>query len=171
LSQQGRSRIGIFFLAIVFAGVILGWFLYKKRQRAAPLSADSTIRFHGGGKYEFAVVGVSRYRPALEKIYGDDHREVEGKQVDAVLVLEENNSHDKSAVRLDIQGQTVGYLSGDLAREYRRRLSEGVYLKVRGICKAKITSRMYRSLGADFNVRLDLPAKRASAATARVACE
>jgi hypothetical protein len=33
LSQQGRSRIGIFFLAIVFAGVILGWFLYKKRQR------------------------------------------------------------------------------------------------------------------------------------------
>jgi hypothetical protein len=96
---------------------------------------------------------------------------VEGKQVDAVLVLEENNSHDKSAVRVDIQGQTVDYLSGDLAREYRRRLSEGAYLKVRGICKAKITSRMYRSLGADFNVRLDLQAKRASAATARVTCE
>jgi hypothetical protein len=159
----------IFVLTLVVAGVLLGWFLYKKRQREFPLSADPTIRFNGNGKYEFAVVGVSRYRPALEKIYGNDHREDEGKQVEAVLILEENNPQDKNAVRVDIQGQTVGYLPGDLAREYRRRLDEGAYLKVRGVCKARITSRMYRSLGADFNVRLDLPAKRASATTARIA--
>jgi hypothetical protein len=153
----------ILVLALLFAGALLAWFLSKKRQRQAPLPADPTIRFQGSGRYEFAVIGVSRYRPALEKIYGNDDLEHDGKQVEAVLVLENTNPHDNKAVRVDVQGRTIGYLPGDLAREYRRRLDEGGYLKVRGICKAKISSRLYRSIGgADFTVRLDLPPKRAS---------
>jgi hypothetical protein len=84
----------------------------------------------------------------------------DGKVVDAVLILDNTNPKDKSAVRVDVQGQTVGYLSPDLAKTYRRRLQEGAYLNVRGICKAKITSRMYRSIGADYVIRLDLPDKK-----------
>lgn len=154
-------------LLLLFAGVLLGWLFFKKHQEQASSSADPAIRLQGGGKYEFAVLGVSRYQTALEKIYGKDHRD-DGKQVEAVLVLEDSNPHDQKAVRVDIQGLTVGYLPGDLAREYRRRLEEGSYLKVRGVCKARIFSRMYRSIGgAEFTVRLDLPPKRANTNGAR----
>lgn len=151
-------------VALLCAGALLAWFLYTKRQRQAPLPADQSIRLQGSGGYEFAVLGVSRYRSALEKIYGNDDLEPDGKQVEAVLVLEDTKPHDNKAVRVDVQGQTIGYLPGDLAREYRRRLDASGYLgKVRGICKAKISSRLSHSIGgADFAVRLDLPPKHAS---------
>jgi hypothetical protein len=106
------------------------------------------------------LVGVSRYLLNLEKIYGTDHADDEGKVVDAVLILDNNNAKDKNAVRVEVQGQTVGYLPPDLAKAYRRRLQEGAYLNARGICKARITSRMYRSIGADYVIRLDLPEKK-----------
>ena len=147
-------------LTLLTAGLLVGWLHYKKRQPEAALPADSTIRLRGPGRYDYNLVGVSRYLANLAKIYGTDALDEEGKVVDAVLLLDNNNARDKNAVRVEIQGQTVGYLPPDLARAYRRRLEEGAYLNVRGICRAKITSRMYRSFGADYVIRLDLPDKR-----------
>ena len=152
-------ELSIAVLTLLAAGLLVGWLHYKKRQPEAGPPVDSTIRFRGSGRYDHNLVGVSRYLGNLAKVYGDRQSD-EGKVVDAVLILDNGNAKDSNAVRVEVQGHTVGYLPPDLARAYRRRLEEGAYLNARGICRAKITSRMYRSIGADYVIRLDLPDKR-----------
>jgi hypothetical protein len=151
-------------VAVMFAGVPLAWILYKFASvpRAAVLDnrsarhADPIIRLHGRGTFEFAIVGTSRYRSALEKIHGPGSPGHAGKDVEAVLVLEKTNR----TVRVEIQGHTVGHLPPELADEYRRRLVEGGYLNARGTCCARITGRHGAVDYVDFAVRLDLPPKR-----------
>lgn len=156
------------FVALMFAGVPLAWILYKfasvplawglynRGARRAPLPADPVIRLQGHGTFHFAIVGTSRYRSALEKIHRDGSPDHAGKQVEAVLVLEKTNQ----AVRVEVQGHTVGHLPLDLADEYRRRLAEGGNLNARGACRARITARHSAVDYVDFAVRLDLPPKR-----------
>jgi hypothetical protein len=79
-------------------------------------------------------------------------------QIYCIVIL--LGSPHENAVRVEVQEQTVGYLPPDVARAYRRLLEENAYLNARGICKARITSRMYRSIGADYVIRLDLPEKK-----------
>lgn len=146
-------------LAVLSGGLLVAWLHVKRRQPMTAVSSETAVRLHGNGRYDFSLVGGSRYLSNLEKVYGTDHRDEGGKVVDAVLILE-SSPKDKNAVRVEVQGQTVGYLPPDVARAYRRRLEEGAYLNARGICKARITSRMYRSIGADYVIRLDLPEKK-----------
>lgn len=146
-------------LSVLSAGLLLGWLHVKRRQPVTQSASEAVIRLHGNGRYDFSLVGVSRYLSNLEKVYGTDHTDDAGKVVDAVLIRE-NNPKDRNAVRVEVQGQPVGYLPPDVARAYRRRLEEGAYLNARGVCKARITSRMYRSIGADYVIRLDLPEKK-----------
>lgn len=156
------------FVALVFAGLPLAWVLHKFASaalagiphktgaRRAISPGDPTVRLHGGGTYDFAIVGTSRYRSALERIYGAGSPDHAGKEVDAVLVLEKTNQ----AVRVEVEGHTVGHLPADLAGEYRRRLAEGGYVNARGACRARITVRYGAVDHVDFAVRLDLPPKR-----------
>jgi hypothetical protein len=152
----------IFIVALLLVVGIAAWLFYKKTNRLAPTSTQPTLRLQGGGKYEFAVMGVARYRPAFEKICGNDQRDP--KIVEALLVLEDTESHDKKAVRVEVQGRTVGYLPTDIAEAYRKRLLESGYPGARSICNAKIIVRMHSSIGgnADYALRLDLPQKRSS---------
>lgn len=160
----------ILVLILLLIGVPAAWVFYKKRRRPTSLPVDPMVRLRGPGTYDIAIMGVSRYRSSLEKICGGRSREQGDKQVEAVLVLEDTNPHDNNAVRVDVQGNTVGYLSSDLAREYRQRLKEGGYLRIRGVCDAKITGMLDHGGGdrVRFSVRLDLPpGKRRSSNGAR----
>ena len=150
----------IFVAALLLAAGSAAWLFYRKRNRVAPISNQPPLRLQGRGAYEFAVLGVSHYRPALEKLC--DARQPDPRTVDALLVLEDTNPRDKSAVRVEIEGRTVGYLAPELAQAYRRRLVESGYPGARGICKARLVVRMHSSMGghADYSVRLDLPQKR-----------
>ena len=92
---------------IVLVGILLvagsaAWLFYKKNHRAAsiPNPHQPTLRLQGGGKFEFAILGVSRYRSALEKICDANAREP--KTVEALLVPEDANPRDKSAVRVEV---------------------------------------------------------------------
>jgi hypothetical protein len=62
------------------------------------------------------AVGESRYQQYLAGICGPRKREGEKKLVDAKLYFEDGNK----VVRVDIDALTVGYLSRDDAREWRR---------------------------------------------------
>lgn len=150
--------------ALLIIAVATVWLIYRKRSQPS-LQPDNApaIRLSGGNTFQFNAIGVSRYAPALEKIYGNEQPGTESKQVDAVLILENTHPSDKNAVRVEVQGRTVGYLPGDVAREYRRRLVDGGYIGARGICKAKIAVRLSHGAAAshDFSVRLDLPPKNA----------
>ena len=155
----GWAQLGAFIVVLLAAGGIAAWCYYKSYRATASIATEPTIRLRGSGDYEFAVLGTSRYVDALEKIYGKHDDET--KRVEALLVLEDGQA--KKSVRVDIQGQTVGYLAPELAVAYRKRLVEGGYPSARGICSAKIHSRLHRSIGGpDYTVRLDLP-KRSNA--------
>ena len=79
--------------------------------------------------------------------------------MEAQLVLENDNPHDSMAVRVDIQGQTVGYLSREHARQYRRQLERAGYPSTDAYCNARIRGGWDRGEGdqGQYGVFLDLP--------------
>lgn len=71
--------------------------------------------------YETEIVGESHYQANIE------HFCAGGSNVEltADLVPENDNRHDKNAVRVDIGGRIVGYLSREDAEIYREMLNAG----------------------------------------------
>ena len=72
--------------------------------------------------------------------------------------LKDENPHDSMAVRVDINGTTVGYLSRDHARTYRRGLSKAGYGTANAYCEALIRGGWDRGEGdrGFYGVYLDL---------------
>jgi hypothetical protein len=79
--------------------------------------------------------------------------------IDAVLILEDSNPHDANAVRIEIEGELIGYLSRDNARRYRADLAAAGQPRATVRCKARIVGGFETESGerAHFGVRLDLP--------------
>lgn len=96
--------------------------LFKSQQSieiGAPIPGDSTpSKARRSGDYSTEIVGESNYQPALRKIAGKG--EVRHECI-ARIYLEDDNPHDDKAVRIDIDGQTVGYLPRAAARAYRKK--------------------------------------------------
>lgn len=114
---------------------------------------------NGPGTYNIDVVGESNYQNALIKICGGHSRDGHNKVIRAQLIHENSNPHDNMAIRIDIQGMTVGYLTRTLAREFRKRLLESGYPGKPASCNAIIVGGWDRGKGdkGHFGVRLDLP--------------
>lgn len=79
------------------------------------------IRWQGDGTFDQEVVGESHYQEALRKLAGGERR----KHTTAQLICESNNPHDKLAVRVEIDGKTIGHLSSNEARAHRALLKGG----------------------------------------------
>ena len=133
---------------------MFGWFRRQKPK------VEAAAHIQGPGSYEFDVVGESYYQDALERICGGRTKSGVEKKVVAMLVLEDSNPHDKLAVRVDVDGKPVGYLSRDEARQYRKRLQEQGFPELIATCNALIVGGWDRGGGdrGHFGVRLDLPA-------------
>ena len=152
----------------VFVLAVLVWGFYRgytgssgARRWASGVRQGSSIveKIKGPGFYEIDVVGESHYQRALERICGGRTEDGAQEQVEASLLLEDDNPHDNMAVRIDIEGHTVGYLSRDVAREYRKWLIDMGMHKVTAKCDARIVGGWDRG-GRDrghFGVQLDLP--------------
>lgn len=80
-------------------------------------------------------------------------------KTDAQLIYEDENPYDSKAIRVDILGETVGYLSRENAREYRKELNDAGFYGRKAVCKAKIVVDWDRGGGdkSNFGVYLDLP--------------
>lgn len=112
----------------------------------------------GPGAFTVDVVGESHYQENLEKICGGRTRESQDLKVRATLIPESDNPYDKNAVRVDIQGKTVGHLSREAAGEYRRDLRAAGFQNAPATCWANVRGGWKR--GQDeghFGVKLDLP--------------
>lgn len=107
------------------------------------------------GEYDFEVVGESYYQPALEAL--PDTFE-DGQTGIAVLVPEDDNPHDPKAVRVTVQGRTIGHLSREDARSYRRRLAGKKLGMVPASCGVMITGGYPLSDGthAFYGAMLDI---------------
>lgn len=113
----------------------------------------------GPGTYAIDVVGESNYQVALEAICGgrtDDGHDI---TVMATLVHEDDNPHDNKAIRVDIDGETVGYLSRKDARQYRKKIAEAGCPGIVATCSAMIVGGWDHGGGdiGHFGVKLDLP--------------
>lgn len=114
----------------------------------------------GPGTYSVDIVGESKYQLALEAICGGRTDESQERIVVATLIHEDGNPYDNKAIRVDIEGKTVGYLSRENARQYRKRIKEAGYSGITATCSAMIVGGWDRGGGdkGHFGVKLDLPA-------------
>lgn len=154
---MGRKRSGGGFLVVLLAVVraLLAAFT-KPAPKTKPLRSrpQASRALRQTGKTFRHAVGESNYRPALAALA--DHQALPGlgMAVVATLVCESNNPHDANAVRVMIDGRTVGYLSRDDAENYRHSLrNSGLDLGDREV-PARIAGG---GPGKHYGVYLDLP--------------
>jgi len=91
-----------------------------------------------GGQDDLEVVGELAYQDALWRLCGGTIGDRIRCDIVAVLVPEPTNPHDANAVSVQIDGQTVGYLSRATAQEYLPGLKHvmsgrGGYVALRGV--------------------------------------
>jgi HIRAN domain len=87
------------------------------------------------------IVGESFYQPALVAITGRRKWVEVHHDCTAILVLEPQNPHDPHAVRVEIDGRLVGYLSRTDAASYGPCLKELAKHHKRPYCQAFIKGR------------------------------
>tara|TARA_R110002110_G_scaffold95455_1_gene246499 strand:- start:51868 stop:52275 length:408 start_codon:yes stop_codon:yes gene_type:complete len=113
----------------------------------------------GPGSFDQEVVGEFAYQKNLKRLCGGYKEKCNRLRVVAVLEYEDDNPHDNKAIKVAIDGNTVGYLSRDDAREYRKRIkktgNEGITIS----CDAQIVcgKRISFLNKTNFGVWLDLP--------------
>ena len=120
----------------------------------SPVLERSEFVWPGPGDFDVEVVGESNYQAAIGVAAGVES----GDPLLADLVPEDGNPHDSRAVRVDLLGRTVGYLSRDDARAFRRRLSSRKLTGKVTRCAAEITGGGQTRDGRKlyFGVRLDM---------------
>lgn len=84
------------------------------------------------------IVGESHYQPAIRLACGWKESEDVMFECFAELVPEPDNPHDSNAVRVDIDGQCVGYLPRGRAAEMGPAIAEGIETQGTGMCRAVI---------------------------------
>lgn len=99
------------------------------------------------------VVGESSYQEVLESLYRMNGGAGHDIKMKARLVPENGNVFDSKAVRVEIDSCCVGYLSRDMALQYRTALGETA-----GQCSAKIVGgfELEDGTSAFFGVKLNL---------------
>ena len=115
----------------------------------------SLIRLANAGRVE--VVGESHYQPALQTITGRRGWTDILCECSATLVPEPTNPYDANAVRVEIQGQTVGYLSRGDAAGYSPHLRQLAARQHRVCCDAVIAGRGPGSDTKNMGVFLHIP--------------
>ena len=133
---------------------LLSW-LFGRKSEDRPKA-----KLTGPGTFSVDIVGESHYQDALEDICGGHLLEGHEKIVKAVLIHEDDNPYDNKAIRVDIQGKTVGYLSRENARTYRKKMKDAGYPSITATCSAKIVGGWDDGSGdmGHFGVKLDIPA-------------
>lgn len=84
----------------------------------------------------FEVVGESHYQDALEQISGGYARDSQAIVTTATIALDPGNKFDPNAVRVEIDGETVGFLAAAEARRVGR------LMKDQGVATATVDSQV-----------------------------
>lgn len=117
--------------------------------QAAPVAEPEEV---DARDFPLPVVGESHYLVAFEAIFGRRTRDGVCATADAQLIPESDNPHDRNAVRVELEGRHVGYLSRDNAVRYRACYGGQVVA-----CRALVRGGWRRGADAgDFGVTLAL---------------
>ena len=118
-----------------------------------------TIPFiRGPREYRINVAGESFYSESFAALVGPRRAEGVNIEARAQLVLQDDNEHDKLAVKVTIDGHQVGHLPREAARAFRRTVRYGPLAEHEVFeCAARICGGWANETGAGhFGVRLDL---------------
>lgn len=154
------AAIAYWQLTILVVGLAVTWFLFRAWMKG-PAHVPDVVTLNGGRELE--VVGESHYQRALERAAGGRKPAGVNVEVIATLLPEPRNPHDRNAIAIQVNGETVGYLARPVASRYQpvvRRLADTGQI---GQCRARIVGgwdRGWRDRG-NFGIWLDLatPAK------------
>lgn len=126
------------------------------------LPTSDAVRLPGLGLFSLEAVGESHYQAALDRICGGRSFDGADLLTEATLVHEDTNPYDSHAVRVDIGGETVGYLSRKHARQFRREMAKAGNSGRNAICAARVRGGWDRGRDdrGSFGVRLDIAIPR-----------
>ena len=113
----------------------------------------------GSQEYSVNVAGESFYLDSFTILIGQRSEDGVNIEKRAQLTLQDDNPHDKYAVRVTIDGLPVGHLSREHARAFRRTVRYGQLAEHETFeCAAIICGGWDRGDGdaGHFGVRLDL---------------
>ena len=132
--------------------------LFKRKSEPAVMAVTTT------GAYDCQVVGEATFQDNLIRIFGRYVRNPESKPCNVLLVPEPTNQVDALAVRVDIDRRTIGYLSKEGARKFRRKFKLDARSEQRFTCAGVVRGGwkrgwwFNRDIGL-YGVWLDLPIK------------
>lgn len=105
---------------------------------------------------QVSVVGESHYQDALVRVSKCPPSGEHGYECSAELVLEPDNPHDKFAVRVEVDGEHVGYLPRGTAKRFGKRLRGLKEQGEKAICMAYIGRRPdHPNLGVNLRIPYD----------------
>lgn len=113
----------------------------------------------GRESFQINVAGESFYPDAFAALVGARSRDGIAFPARAQLTLEDDNVHDKNAVKVEIEGHQVGHLPRNAARAFRRTVRYGELATHEVFeCSALINGGWDKGGGdiGHFGVRLDL---------------
>lgn len=125
-----------------------------------PKNEPDEVELRGKGDFDLEIVGESHYQQALEEICGPRKKRGEDLIIEATLILEDDNKYDRgNAVRVEIKGKQVGYLSKEIAQAYRQTMKTSGHPKAIATCQANIRGGWLRDDGdkGHYGVWLDIP--------------
>jgi hypothetical protein len=128
--------------------------IFRPKQRRNQL-----VRIQGDGTFAVEAVGESNYQRQLDRIAGGKTESGHNREVEAILIPDNANPHDRMAIAVSIDGEIVGYLDRRFARQHRDRMAEAGFPGSPAICQAMIVGGWKRRSGDEgfYGVRLDLP--------------
>ena len=134
---RGRGAVKWFLCSLLLSPPLSLLFILSKRNKsirhARPALRGEVVKpiptplftWPARGQFDFELVGAEYYQAELQHIV-DNHRgeRLDGLPLTAMLIPEEENRSDDTAVRVDVEGLTVGYLSLVDSKGYHRRMTE-----------------------------------------------
>jgi hypothetical protein len=133
-------------------------FLKALRRKLFP--PKQYVALEESGDCSLEVVGESFYQKQLRKICGGKKKDGVRKYVDALLIHDNNNSHDANAIAIQIQGYQVGHLSREDAKTFRIKMKkaghDGDPLHARAVIVGGKKGGVFKK-GTSFGVFLDIP--------------
>ena len=112
-----------------------------------------TKMVYGRGGFFYRISGESFHRIAILKLVGNENEAV----MDAYLVAEPTNKHDKYAIKVMISGAHVGYIPAADTYEWNRMLADASKRGITPVFKAKVWFGVLQSGGKAGSVKLDVP--------------
>jgi hypothetical protein len=164
-TSKGTEKTMTTFLVVCAILALIGYVVVRARRTEARGSSTSgqpslgggMPKIRGNGRYSVEVVGESHYAKSFKELMRKHKPSSNDEEAfgDALLTLEDDNPHDRNAVSVTIEGLRVGYLSREMAVDFREAIARDGLQKYRQFA---VGARLY--WGGDdelHSVSLDLP--------------